>query len=121
MKAIKKLSLISIAIFCILSVNSAFAADMSTISGTVTDMSTYPNMIVVDQNGVSTEIYGIKFSYLENQYNIVIEPGMDISAEVYENLCYDGTIRLKAASITVDDATIDLETTGAKGRRNRIE
>lgn len=99
--------------FCVTSLSTAFAAETVTISGTITDMSTYPNMIAIDDGGVITEVYGIRLGYLARQYNVVIETGMAVSVEAYENLCYDGTIRLKATSITVDDLTIDIGRTGS--------
>jgi hypothetical protein len=123
MKSANKILWVGIIFFCVVFSGVAFAADTFTVSGTVDEITTDPNMVAIYDDGVVTEVYGIKFSYLENKYNIVIETGMDISVEVYENLCYDGTIRLKATSITVGDATIELGTTGTgrgSGRgRNR--
>lgn len=119
MKMASKLLLIGIIFFCTAVSGVAFAADTVTISGTVTEITTYPNMIAIDDGVDVTEVYGIRLSYLERQYNIVIAPGTEVSVVAYENLCYDGTVRLKAASITVDDATVELETTGRGSGRGR--
>lgn len=120
MKMVKSLICVFVVFACLFSVSNAFAEDTYTISGTVTEITTFPNMIAIDDGDAVTEVYGIRFGYLENQYNIVIEVGTEVTVEAYENLCYDGTVRLKATSITVDDATIDVASKGSSGRgRNR--
>lgn len=91
-------------------VQNVLAATTITVEGTVSQISTDPNMVVIDDDGVSTEVYGIRLSYLANQYNIVIEEGTSVSIEAYEYLCSDGTIKLMAASITVNDVTVQLRT-----------
>lgn len=108
MKSASKLLWVGIIFFCVVFSGVASAADTFTVSGTVSEITTDPNIVEIDDGGVITEVYGIKFGYLERKYNIVIEPGMDVSVDVYEYLCYDGTIRLKATRITVGDATIEL-------------
>lgn len=107
MKSVKIKGLLCIfaVIFCMTSLSTAFAAE--TISGTITEITTYPNMIAIDDGGVETEVYGVPFGYLDKQYNIVIAIGMTVSVDVVETVCYDGTIRLKATNITVGDATVE--------------
>lgn len=119
MKMIKSLSCAYALFICFFSISAAFAADTYTISGTVSQMTAYPNMIAIDESGTITEVYGIKFDYLERQYNIVIQIGTEVTVEAIENVCYDGTVRLKATRITVGDATIDLASTGSGRGRNR--
>ena len=122
MKMIKSLVWVCFVFVCFFSINNAFAADTYTISGTVSEISTFPNMIAIDEGDTITEVYGIRFGYLERQYNIVIQIGTEVTVEAFENVCYDGTVRLKATSITVGDATIDLASTGTgsgRGGRNR--
>lgn len=119
MKSVKGLLWIGVIFFCAAFLGTAYGAQTTTISGTVTDITTVPNMIAIDDGSTVTEVYGIKFSYLENQYGIVIEIGTEVSVEAYENLCYDGTVRLKAASITVGDASIDLGNAGSGSGRGR--
>ena len=83
------------------------AAQADTVAGTITAISTKPNMITVDE----TDVYGIRFNYLENKHDIVltVEPVTEVSVEVYEYYCpiYD-TTKLMACEITVDDAAISL-------------
>lgn len=120
MKMIKTLVCVCALFVCFFSINNALAADVYTISGTVSDITTFPNMIAIDEGDTVTEVYGIKFGYLERQYNIVIQIGTEITVEAYENVCYDGTVRLKATTITVGDATIDLASTrSGRGRNQR--
>ncbi len=116
MNMMKNLTLVFVVLACFFSVNGAFAADTFTISGTVTDISTSPNMIAIDEGDMVTEVYGIKFGYLERQYNIFIEIGTEVTVEAIEYVCYDGTVRLKATNITVGDATINLVSTTGSGR-----
>lgn len=82
-------------------VQSAFAL---TVTGTITEISTQPNKIVVD----GTEVSGIRFNYLCNQYGICLEEGDVVSVECYEYVCSDGSILLKACTITVNDVTVAL-------------
>lgn len=119
MKRIKSLFWVCVLFFCLMPINSAFAADTFTISGTVIEISTFPNMIAINEGGVVTEVYGIKFGYMERQYGVVIEEGTEVSVEAFEIVCYDGTTRLKAAEITVGDVTIELGTTSSGRGRNR--
>ncbi|MGD9212501.1 MAG: hypothetical protein PVI90_17090 [Desulfobacteraceae bacterium] len=118
MRAVKKISLIYTALLCFVMLNSAFSADIVTVSGTVSEISTNPNIIVIDEKDTLTEVYGIKFNYLKNQHDIAIEPGMDISVDAVESLCSDGTTILKAISITINDKTIELETRGGRNSTN---
>jgi len=79
-------------------------AETITVSGTIDSISTRPNMIVVD----GTEVYGVRFNYLTNQYNIDLQTGIDVSVDVYEYECSDGTTKLMACKIKVGDVTVDL-------------
>ena len=49
-----------------------------------------------------------RFPYLANRYNIDLEFGDFVSFEVYEYLCYDGTTKLMAYSLTVGHVTVRL-------------
>jgi hypothetical protein len=82
------------------------SACAQTVSGTITEISTQPNVIVVE----GTQISGIRFNYLCNQYGICLEEGDEVSVEYFEYVCSDGSILFKACAITVNDATISLRT-----------
>ena len=78
-------------------------AETSTVTGMIDEISTRPNMIVVD----GTEVYGVRINYLANQYNIVLDEGIYVSVDVYECPKYD-TTKLIAYRITVDKVTVEL-------------
>ena len=83
------------------------AAQADTVTGTITAISTRPNVITVDE----TDVYGIKFNYLKNKHYIVLAVNMVVSVEVYEHYCrFDETTRLMACEITVgnDNAPVVL-------------
>ncbi len=103
----KLLTILAIAV-SLVAVQNVLAATTITVAGTVSQISTDPNMVVIDDDGVLTEVYGIRLNYLANQYNIFIEEGTAISVDAYEYLCSDGTIKLMASSITVNDVTVQL-------------
>ena len=63
-------------------------------------------MITVD----GTEVSGVKFNYLCNQYTICLEAGNSVSIDYYEFECIDGTIKNMAYSITVGNVTVVLRT-----------
>ena len=48
------------------------------------------------------------FNYLEKKHDTVLTVNMDVSFKVFEYECSDGTIKLMACRIIVDDATIAL-------------
>ena len=95
-------------LFVILVIVMSFVAVQSvcaeTVEGTIDSISTRPNKIVVD----GTEVYGVMFNYLANKYNIALTANLDVSVEVYEYLCDDGTTKLKACEITVHGETVVL-------------
>ncbi len=76
------------------------AAQADMVTGTITAISTDPNMITVN----NTDVYGIKFNYLENKHNIFLTVNTEVSVEVYEYYCpvYE-TTKLMACEITVGD------------------
>ena len=82
------------------------AAQADTVAGMITAISTKPNMITVD----GTEVSGVKFNYLCNQYTICLEAGNSVSIDYYEFECIDGTIKNMAYSITVGNVTVVLRT-----------
>lgn len=90
-------------------VQNVSAVETTDVTGTIESISYKPNMVVVD----GTEIFGIKFNYLCNQYNICLEQDYpdQVTISYYEFLCQDGTIKNMASTITVDDATIELRVT----------
>lgn len=83
---------------------SLCAAETGTVEGTIESISTKPNKVVVD----GTEVSGVKFNYLCNQYTICLEVGDSVSIDYYEFECIDGTIKNMAYSITVGDVTVVL-------------
>jgi hypothetical protein len=85
-------------------VQSLCAAETGTVEGTIESISTKPNKVVVD----GTEVSGVKFNYLCNQYTICLEVGDSVSIDYYEFECIDGTIKNMAYSITVGDVTVVL-------------
>ena len=100
-RSIGRIFIIITLILTVVAVQNAVA---ETISGQIAAISTRPNTITIDD----TELNGIKFNYLENKYNIVLEIGDEVSVEAYEQTCQDGSIVLMAYAITVGDATITL-------------
>ena len=104
--SIRTMFVILAIVMSFVAVQSVCAAETGMVEGTIDSISTDPNMIVVD----GTEVSGIKLNYLCNQYTICLEEGIFVSVDVYEYECSDGTIKLMACSITVDNATVDLRT-----------
>ena len=104
--SIKGLFVILAIVVSLVAVQSVCAADIFTVKGTIEEISTRPNKVVVDE----TDVFGVRINYLANQYNIDLETGIDVSIEVYEFECTDGTIKNMAYSITVDDITVVLRT-----------
>ena len=103
--SIKGLFVIMAIVMSFVAVQSVCAVETFTVEGTISEVSTRPNMIVVD----GTEVYGVKINYLANQYNIDLQTGIDVSVDVYEYECptYD-TTKLMATSITVGAITVQL-------------
>ena len=90
-------------------VQSLCAADTYTVEGAIDSISTKPNKVVIkDADGVLTEVSGVKFNYLCNQYTICFEVGDSVSIDCYEFECIDGTIKNMAYSITVGEVTVKL-------------
>ena len=101
--AMKKVLVVLAVVMCFITVQNAFAETVE-VSGVITEISTRPNMVSVD----GTEVYGIKYNYLCNQYNICLEEGDIVTITAYEYTCSDGSIKLMATSITVGDVTVQL-------------
>ena len=99
--SVKSLLVILAIVMSLVAVQSASA---ETISGTIESLSTKPNVVVVD----GTAVNGVKLNYLCNQYNICLEVGIDVSIDYSEYTCLDGTVKLMATAITVDDITVQL-------------
>ncbi|MFZ0481868.1 MAG: hypothetical protein WAL93_00615, partial [Desulfobacterales bacterium] len=100
-RSIKGLVVILVIVMSFVAVQSVCA---ETVTGTIDEISTQPNKIVV--NGI--EVSGVRYNYLCNQYNICLELGDTVNIEYYDYECSDGTILHKACKITVDDVTIAL-------------
>jgi len=79
-------------------------AETVTVEGMIDNISEKPNMIVVD----GTEVYGVRYKYLCNQYNICLEENMNVSIVCDVFVCSNGTSKNMATSITVDDVTVQL-------------
>lgn len=74
------------------------------VEGTIDSLSDKPNMVVID----GTEIYGVKFDYLCNNYDVCLEEGSDVTIWYYEYVCNDGTIKYMASSVQEGDVTVKL-------------
>ena len=101
--SVKKLLAILAVTMCFIAVQNVYAETFE-VSGVISEISTSPNMLDIE----GTEVYGVKFNYLCNQYNICLEEGETVSLSAYEYTCSDGSIKLKATSITVGDVTVKL-------------
>lgn len=78
----------------------AASADTVTVEGTITAISTTPNMITVDTVDSDTDVYGVKFDYLYNQCDITLSVDMDVTVKAEEYYCALNDITvLKAVSI----------------------
>ena len=99
----KGVSLIMAVLLCLIAVQAPLAAEVSSVSGIIEEISTKPNMVVV--NG--TEVYGVSFNKLE-AYNIPLSEGVDATFDVYEYICSSGEVKLMAYSVTVGDVTVVL-------------
>ncbi|MBW2741172.1 MAG: hypothetical protein JRE64_20545 [Deltaproteobacteria bacterium] len=104
--SIKTMFVVLAIVMSFVAVQSLCAAETGTVAGTIESISTRPNKIVVD----GTEVSGIKFNYLCNQYTICLEVGDSVSIDYYEFVCSDDSIKNMAYSITVDDAEVTLRT-----------
>jgi hypothetical protein len=102
--SIKGLFVILAIVMSFVAVQSVCAVEIGTVAGVIGSISTQPNKIVVD----GTEVSGVKFNYLANQYNISLAEGVTVSIDYYEFECSDGTIKNMATSITVGDVTVAL-------------
>ena len=101
-RSIKGLIVILVIVMSFVAVQSVYAG---AVTGKIDSISIRPPKIVIGE----TEVSGVRYNYLCNQYNICLEEGDTVSIEYYEYECSDGTIILKACKISVnDDATIDL-------------
>ena len=99
--SIKGLIVILVIVMSFVAVQSVYAG---AVTGKIDSISIRPPKIVIGE----TEVSGVRYNYLCNQYNICLEEGDTVSIEYYEYECSDGTIILKACKIIVNDATIDL-------------
>ena len=101
--AMKKLLVVLAVVMCFITVQNVYAETVE-VSGVITEISEKPNIVNVE----GTEVNGIRFNYLCNQYNICLEEGDIITLIAYEYTCSDGSVKLKATSITVGDVTVQL-------------
>lgn len=99
--SIKKLVVMSAIGLSFVAVQSVSA---DTVEGTIDAITFRPNVVVVD----GTAVYGVKYKYLETQFDVVLSVDQEVSFEVYDYLCSDGTTVLKACEITVDEQVISL-------------
>ena len=100
-RSIKGLIVILVIVMSFVAVQSVYAG---AVTGKIDSISLRPPKIVIGE----TEVSGVRYNYLCNQYNICLVEGDTVSIEYYEYECSDGTIILKACKIIVNDATIDL-------------
>lgn len=115
MKRSLKGLLVVLAVFMML--GAAQGASAAEVEGVITEIGTMPNTILVDgvlvqDNGDAVtgtfEICGIRYDYLVKKYNIDLEEQDYVIVEVLVSECLDGTIKLRASSITVGDVTVTL-------------
>jgi len=99
--SIKGLVVILVIVMSFVAVQSVCA---ETVTGEIGSISIRPPKIVIGE----TEVSGVRYNYLCNQYNICLVEGDTVTIEYFEYECSDGTIIHKACKITVDDATINL-------------
>ncbi|MEW6518600.1 MAG: hypothetical protein AB1461_04240 [Thermodesulfobacteriota bacterium] len=93
--SIKKLMVMAAIGMSFVAVQSASAGE---ITGTIDEISTNPNVVVVD----GMEIYGVKINALCNQDSICLEEGNTVTIEYYEQYCADlDEYIYKASSVTV--------------------
>lgn len=80
-----------------------------TVTGTIWEIFTQPNMVIVmEADGELVDVYGVRIKYLANWYNIDLNEVDDVvsfDADLFE--CRNGETVLKASSITVAGETID--------------
>jgi len=94
--SIKKLFVIMAIVMSFVAVQNACA---ETVEGTIDAISTRPNVVTVE----GSDVYGVKFNSLYKLSDIVLTVDQDVSFEVYDCECNDGTIVSKACTITADD------------------
>jgi hypothetical protein len=94
--SIKGLIVILVIVMSFVVVQSV-CAETHFVEGTITEISTQPNMIIV--NG--TEVYGVRFNFLSNKHDIDLSVNQWVIVKVYEYECSDGTTMFKACEITV--------------------
>ena len=99
--SIKGLVVILVIVMSFVAVQSVCA---ETVEGTIDSISIRPPKIVIGE----TEVSGVRYNYLCNQYNICLVEGDTVTIEYFEYECSDGTIIHRACKITVDDAMIAL-------------
>lgn len=99
---LKKLIAAVVVSGCIAVVQGAWA---DTIEGTIDAIGTRPNIVTVAVSDMEVyDVYGVRFNYLAQKYDIALTVNQEVSFEVFETFCADGTIVLKACEITVGDA-----------------
>ena len=107
----RRMFLLLTIVVSLVAVQSLCAVETHTVTGTIDTISTKPNKIVIDGtiDGIvdMIEVSGISFSRLAN-LEIVLAVGTEVSVDVYEFECSDGTIKFMAYSITVGIDTVDL-------------
>ena len=93
------------------------ASETVLVEGTVLEISTRPNMVLVDAAEGPTAVYGIPFNYLGKQYDMVIEEGTYVSIEAVEKVHAQFGTALVAQTITVDGVTVPLTSKGNSAPR----
>lgn len=93
-------------LFILLAIVMSFVAVQSvsaeTVEGEITGMKTRHNVVTVDEGSIETDVYGVKYDFLENQCSIDLDLHDIVSFEVVEKTCSDGSIVLFACEVTVD-------------------
>jgi len=77
------------------------------VEGIVYAINTDENSIQVDEGDNITSVYCVPFNFLAKR-GLVLDVGTAVSIEVYDRTFSDGTVKLIAVGITVEEKTYEL-------------
>jgi hypothetical protein len=104
----KKMLMVLAILMSLVAVQAASGQETFTVEGTVYGVDYATNSITVDVGGGKLiTVYCIPLTYLANK-KIIIAVGTPVSVEVYERTFSDGTTKLIAVSLTVDELPVKL-------------
>ena len=115
-KSIGRFFLIFALVMSVVAVQNVFAEDL-TIEGQITAISEDPNIItIMDENGVETDVYGVRLDYIANKYpeiyKILMNEGVIVTVWYYVTYCnlHEEDIYM-ATEIEVSGVTIPMHKT----------